>query len=149
MTLKQQIHEHYRQNILHKITRLNTTLADLKESGANETKSTAGDKHETALAMLQLEQEKIRRQLAEVLQQLAALDKLHPDSPSNTINPGSLVRTNHDYLYLSVAGGRSVISNHSVIALSPQSPLGQRLKGLRTGDTITFNQIVYCIVSID
>jgi hypothetical protein len=38
-------------------------LADLHHSASNETKSTAGDKHETALAMLQLEQENKRQQL--------------------------------------------------------------------------------------
>jgi hypothetical protein len=42
---------------------LQQVLADLKESGANETKSTAGDKHETALAMLQIEQANTRGQL--------------------------------------------------------------------------------------
>jgi len=56
MTLKQKAHQHYLQMVNDKISLLRQDLAGLRESGANETKSTAGDKHETALAMLQIEQ---------------------------------------------------------------------------------------------
>ncbi len=60
MTLKQKIHGHTLEIINAKISLLQKVLADLKESGSNETKSTAGDKHETALAMLQIEQANTR-----------------------------------------------------------------------------------------
>jgi hypothetical protein len=63
MTLKQKIYNYYLQVINDKVYMLQQVLADLKESGANETKSTAGDKHETALAMLQIEQANTRGQL--------------------------------------------------------------------------------------
>ena len=56
MTLKQKIYKHYQQLINDKVQQLQKVLTDLKESSSNETKSTAGDKHETALAMLQIEQ---------------------------------------------------------------------------------------------
>ena len=56
MTLKQKIYNHYLGVINDKIKLLQQVLADLKESSSNETKSTAGDKHETTLAMLQIEQ---------------------------------------------------------------------------------------------
>ncbi len=55
---------------------LQQRLNDLKESGANETKSTAGDKHETALAMVQIEQANIRKQLEEALAQKVILEKI-------------------------------------------------------------------------
>ena len=57
---------------------LHQVLADLKESGTNETKSTAGDKHETALAMLQIEQANINAQLSDALDKKAVLKKLIP-----------------------------------------------------------------------
>jgi hypothetical protein len=63
MTLKQKIYNYYLQLINDKVHLLQQVLADLKESGSNETKSTAGDKHETALAMLQIEQANTRGQL--------------------------------------------------------------------------------------
>ena len=83
MAFKQKIYNYYRQVINDKISLLQKVLADLKESGANETKSTAGDKHETALAMLQIEQANVRGQLKEAQEQKTALEKINPAlSPS-------------------------------------------------------------------
>ena len=93
MTLKQKIYEHYQQVVHDKVTMLQKVLNDLKESGANETKSTAGDKYETALAMLQIEQANTRAQLQEVLNQQAALEKINPDIHADTILNGSLIKT--------------------------------------------------------
>jgi len=148
MTLKQQIHAHYLKGVMEKINWLNQSLSDLKESGANETKSTAGDKHETALAMLQLEQEKVRNQLAEALQQLAAISMLQPAETHSIVAPGSLVKTDSGYLYISIAAGKAVVDGHAVIALSPQSPLGQQLLKLQAGQTAFIIQMRYYIESI-
>lgn len=128
---------------------LQKVLADLKESGANETKSTAGDKHETALAMLQIEQANSRTQLQEVLNQQAALEKINPELSANTILNGSLIKTNRGYLFISVALGRAVIDDVAVIALSPQSPLGQKLMGLKARATVEINNTVYLIEGIE
>ncbi len=68
MTLKQKVYDHYMQVVNDKLRSLQKVLADLKESGSNETKSTAGDKHETALAMLQIEQANVGSQLQDVLE---------------------------------------------------------------------------------
>ena len=42
------------------------TIDEIQESLTSETKSSAGDKHETGRAMLQLEREKAGNQLAEI-----------------------------------------------------------------------------------
>lgn len=149
MTLKQKIYNHYRQVIADKIAMLQKVLDDLKESGANETKSTAGDKHETALAMLQIEQANTRAQLQKVLTQKAALEKINPALSATMIVNGSLIKTNHGYLFMSIASGKAVIDNMGVIALSPLSPLGQKLMGLKTGDAAMINETAYRIESIE
>ncbi|MWD30855.1 3-oxoacyl-ACP synthase, partial [Aquicoccus sp. SCR17] len=46
--------------------RLKKSAAALQESLNSETKSSAGDKHETGRAMVQLEQEKLAQQLVEL-----------------------------------------------------------------------------------
>jgi hypothetical protein len=51
-------------------------LNELNDSAKNETKSTAGDKHETALAMLQIEQENTRNKLKEIKEQKLQLDRI-------------------------------------------------------------------------
>jgi len=124
MHIKQQIHAHYIDTINSKILMLQQTLADLKESGSNETKSTAGDKHETALAMLQIEQANTRAQLHETLEQRSALVNINPDIITAKILPGSYVKTNKGNFYISVALGKLIIDGETIMAISPQSPLG-------------------------
>jgi len=147
--LKQKIYDHYLQLILEKVDMLQNILADLKESGSNETKSTAGDKHETALAMLQIEQANKRTQLQELLIQKAALEKINPSITAKQVVNGSLIKTNRGWLFMSTALGKATIDNISVIALSPQSPLGQKLMGMRVNDVLTFNNMEYTIENIE
>jgi len=60
MSIKQKIYTHFLKMLNTNISILQKSLVDLKESSSNETKSTAGDKYETALAMLQIEQSNAR-----------------------------------------------------------------------------------------
>jgi transcription elongation GreA/GreB family factor len=149
MTLKQQIHAHYLQLVNTKIQHLQQILADLKESGTNETKSTAGDKHETALAMLQIEQANTRAQLKEVLDQKAILEKINPGLTTVQIVNGSLVKTNRGWLYVSTALGKVSVANITVTALSPQSPLGIKLMGLKVSGITAVNNNEYIVESIE
>ncbi len=128
---------------------LQQRLNDLKESGANETKSTAGDKHETALAMVQIEQANIRQQLEEALAQKAILEKINPEIVADKIIHGSLVITNNGYFFVSAALGKANVENLVVIALSPQSPLGLKLMGLKVGDQIEVNGNKYFVEKIE
>ena len=149
MTLKQKIYNHYLHLIAEKVNMLQQVLADLKESGTNETKSTAGDKHETALAMLQIEQANTRAQLQEVLAQKTVLEKINPMLSASIVVNGSLIKTNRGYLFMSIALGKAVINDNTVIALSPQSPLGQKLMGLRAGEIAVINNLEYLIELIE
>jgi len=148
MLLKQKIYNHYLQVLNEKINSLQQTLNDLKESGANETKSTAGDKHETALAMLQIEQANVRGQLKEALDQKLVYEKIDPSLSPTIIVNGSLIKTNRGYLFLSIAAGKAVVDGNAVIALSPQSPLGIKLMGLKPGDVAEINNMRYEIENI-
>ena len=148
MMLKQKVYDNYLQLINDKVSRLQQILADLKESGSNETKSTAGDKHETALAMQQIEQANTRGQLDVALKQKAILEKIDPTVSAQVIVNGSLIKTNRGYLFMSVALGKSLVDVIPVIALSPQSPLGMKLMGLSVSDIAEFNGTAYKIENI-
>ena len=149
MHIKQQIHAHYTDTINNKILMLQQNLGDLKESGSNETKSTAGDKHETALAMLQIEQANTRAQLHETLEQRSALVNINPDIITAKILPGSYVKTNKGNFYISVALGKLVIDGETVMAISPQSPLGAKLMGSCVNESVTINAHTYLVESIE
>jgi transcription elongation GreA/GreB family factor len=148
MTLKQKIHAHCLQIISDKLRALQQLMSDLKDSAANETKSTAGDKHETALAMLQIEQANVGAQIQDITNKKAAIEKLDPSLPSNKILNGSLVKTSKGYLYISIALPKMTIEGITITPLSPQSPLGMQLMGLSSGDTATINNNSYIVESI-
>ena len=92
MTFKNKIYGSYLEVIQDKIQLFQNTLNELKESISNETKSTAGDKHETALAMLQIEQENTNQQLKEALNQKALFGKMDPTFFTSKIINGSLIK---------------------------------------------------------
>lgn len=149
MTLKEKIYAHYLDVVNEKVNRLQQVLADLKESGANETKSTAGDKHETALAMLQIEQEQLRKQLKEAVEQKALLEKISPAVSGIQVANGSLVRTDKGTFFICAAFGKALVDGVTVVGISPQSPLGNRLMRLIVKDTVEINNNRYLIERIE
>ncbi len=148
MTIKQKIFLKYTNVITKKVILIQQALTELKESGANETKSTAGDKHETALAMLQIEQANKRMQLHEALEQKAAIEKLENITNITKIVHGSLVKTNKGYFYISVALGKALIDDITITAISPQSPLGAKLMSLCVHDIVEVNGNKYLVEEI-
>ena len=148
MTFKNKIYGSYLEIIQDKIQLFQNNLNELMYSISNETKSTAGDKHETALAMLQIEQENTNQQLKEALNQKALFGKMDPTFFTSKIINGSLIKTNKGYFFLSIALGKTIVEGIDVIALSPHSPLGQKIMGLKVNDTAEINGVHYIIESI-
>ena len=149
MTLKEKTYQTCVALVQHKIDTLQKNLHDLTDSAGNETKRTAGDKHETALAMLQIEQENNSRQLKEVLQQKAVLEKLDPQMQTATIVRGSLVETNKGRFYISLGLGKMTVEEETVFAVSPEAPLGKLLLMKKAGDAFQFNNTAYEILSVE
>ena len=148
MTFKQKIHTHYLQLVQDRIDVFKDMIVALTEDSKNDAKGSAGDKHETALSMMHIEQEKLNRKLREVLDQKVVLDKIDPAAIANTIIVGSLVKANGIYLYLSVALPKINIEGINIIALSPQSPLGNKLMGNQEGFTFEINGTKYLVEEI-
>lgn len=149
MTFKQKIHQYYVQQVQDKIDVFRDMIAALTEDSKNDAKGSAGDKHETALSMMHIEQEKLNYKLKEALEQKAVLDKIDATSVFNKIALGSLVQANGIYLYVSLALPKIAIDGVNVIALSPQSPLGNKLMGNVVGFEFEINTTKYVIQSIE
>lgn len=148
MTFKEKVYESYLQILEDKIQLFQTNLNDLRESSSNETKSTAGDKYETAIAMLHIEQENTNQQLKEALKQKILFSKIDPHVSTSKIINGSLIKTNKGYFFLSIALGKIIVDSTMIIALSPHSPLGQKLMGLKANDAAEMNGTRYIIENI-
>jgi hypothetical protein len=149
MTFKQKIHQHYLQLVQDRIDVFKDMIVALTEDSKNDTKGSAGDKHETALSMMHIEQEKLNRKLREVLEQKAILDKIDSTTIAKTIIVGSLVKANGIYLYLSAALPKIAVDGINVIALSPQSPLGNKLMRNEIGFSFEINGTRYLIQNIE
>lgn len=149
MTFKQKIHQQYQQLVQDRIDVFRDMIVALTEDSKNDAKGSAGDKHETALSMMHIEQEKLNHKLKEVLAQKAVLDKIDSTTIATTIIVGSLVKANGFYLYLSAALPKIAIEGTTVIALSPQSPLGNKLMGNEVGFSFEINGTKYLIESVE
>lgn len=146
--MKQDVHAACSHLLNERISSLRQQLHELVEGAKNDSKSTAGDKHETARAMMQIEQEKLANQLNLLLAQEQVLNRLDPEAKSETVVSGSLVKTNQGWMYLSIPLGKITAEGTRVMCLSPQSPLGQKLLGKKAGDKIAMNAAEFVLENV-
>ena len=124
-------------------------ISDLAQDAQNDAKGSAGDKHETALSMMHLEQEKLNQKLAEIIGQKNSVDKIDVEAIHTKVALGSLVQTNEMLFYISAALPKIQLENKAIIAVSPQSPLGSQLMGKSLGDEVEINNNRFQIKSIE
>lgn len=105
----------------------------------SETKSSAGDKHETGRAMIQLEMEKASQQLSVVTEMNEILKRILIEENSEIIKLGSLIKTTKGTYFLVVSVGQVKVENNIYFVVSSQSPIGKQLLGKQVGAIIPFN----------
>ncbi|MGZ3932660.1 MAG: hypothetical protein ACXVP0_15440, partial [Bacteroidia bacterium] len=98
-------------------------------------------------AMMQIEQEKLSGRLSEAMDQLATL-KQTDLQPASRIAKGSLVETDTCYFFLSIGMGKLIVDEKTVFVISPQSPLGLKLMGLKQHDNAELNGTRYVIRAV-
>ena len=145
---KQKILSHYQLLLQDKIDIYQDLILSLTEDAQNDAKSSAGDKHETTLSKLHIEQEKIANKLKEAIEQQAILSKLDITQVSNNVVLGSLVITNHLTVFVCTALPKITVDNQTVFAISPQSPLGVQLMHKTVKAEFLVNQVNYKILEI-
>lgn len=118
--------------------KIQNQIAELQEALTSETKSSAGDKHETGRAMLQLEREKIGKQLFEVEKLKETLFKIDVNSTSKTVVLGSVVMTSNAHYFIAISVGHLIVNGISFFAISPLTPMGRILMGKTVGDSVMF-----------
>lgn len=146
--LKQQLIDHCRAEIDARVTSLADALTAITTARDSETKSSAGDKFETGRAMMQLEEAKLNRQLAEVLSVRMTLDQLRANASPDRIAAGSLVATNRGNYFLGVGLGKIKLAGRVFFCTSLESPVGQLLLGKQSGDTFTFNELDFKVLGM-
>lgn len=131
-----------------KVIALKSELKTLQESADQDTKSSVGDKYETGRAMVHLEQENVMRQYEEYQKLQRILSNLKGNIISETIEAGSLIRTNLGTFYMSVGLGKISLDQQDYFAIAPNSPIGTALLGKKKGDNIDLNGRHYEILEV-
>lgn len=147
-SLKHTLFELCQQFVDGRLDAIQQTISEIQESLSSETKSSAGDKHETGRAMLQLEREKAGQQLAEIQKLNQILSKIDLSKPSKTIGLGSLVFTTQAHYFIIISAGQLLAQDQQFYAISANTPIAKLLLGKQAGDLITFRNQEFTIIEV-
>ncbi|MCE2495412.1 MAG: hypothetical protein J4F31_02355 [Flavobacteriales bacterium] len=130
-----------------RLSALQSELDELKNDLTSESKSSAGDNHETGRAMIQLEQECLGGQYSAVRKQFELLQRLGNQECKNIVL-GSLAKINEQWYYFATGIGTVEVKGVSVIAVGLTSPPAQAVKGMALGSSTQFRDQLYRIEEI-
>lgn len=151
MSLKEELYKVCKLYVDKREETITTIISSHQNSLTSETKSSAGDKHETGRAMLQLEMEKAGQQLQSITLMKKTLAKVDISKHAEVARLGSLITTTKAHYFLSISAGLLNIekSKKTYFAISVSSPIGKLFLGKKTGDIISFNSTKIEILGID
>ena len=139
MKIKQQLYAKCQFWLQNRLRVVEKSMNDIYNNLESETKSTAGDKHETGRAMLHLEREKLGHQLAIINNQLQVFNKINLEAQTSRVVLGSLVYTTQANYFISVSMGELKVDKIRAYAISPISPVGQALMSKAVDETVFYN----------
>ncbi len=149
MNIKQELYSQCLNFVKSRIEAIKRNIEEIQQSLLSETKSSAGDKHETGRAMIQLEREKAGGQLREAEALKEALFKVNPLSTTLKITLGSVVYTSDLNYFIAISTGQIRINGIAFFAISPQTPIGQKLIGKTIGDEVVFRDKTFKITKVE
>jgi transcription elongation GreA/GreB family factor len=147
MVTKQKILNTCKDLVLQRIKTAEEAMKEAQEGSNSEDKSSAGDKYETARAMGQLARDMNAKQLVQAQNEMAELNKIDLQE-SLMVKSGSMLKTLSSTYFIAVGLGVLKIENHTVVVLSPKSPLALQMLGKKLGETFAFNKQNHTIVEI-
>lgn len=147
-TIKENLHLQCANFVENRFRTIQNTIKEIQESLETETKSSAGDKHETGRAMLQLEREKAGNQLAEIQKIKEALFKVNIETISEKIGLGSVIYTSKVNYFVAISAGELRLKNELFYAISSVTPIAKVLLGKTIGDQINFRDQNFKIIKV-
>jgi len=136
------------QEVENRFQKIRKVLDDIKVSLQEESKSSAGDKHETGRAMLQIERENAGRQLKEIENLQLLIRKIDITVESDYARLGSLIYTNLGVYFISISIGEVTIEDENYYCIALHSPIGNLLSGKIAGERFSINQREFIIKQI-
>ncbi|MGK0385466.1 MAG: hypothetical protein ACI849_000068 [Patiriisocius sp.] len=147
--IKENLLQSCTQQVSAKYMTLQNKIKGIVASLDDATKSSAGDKHETARAMLQIDREQAGERMAKIEKIQQVLYKIDLSQGSKNAHLGSLVTTSQGRFFLSISLGVLLVENTSYFCIGLQTPIGKLLFGKHAGDSFVFRDKTYTISKID
>ena len=146
--MKSSILKHLNELIEGRIAEAQEEINSINASKSNETKSSAGDKYETGMAMLQIEEAKFATQLSKAKELRQTLSMIDAKNSPKTVQLGSLVQTSKGLFFISIPFGKIEIAGKEIFVLSISSPIGMLMKDKLAGNSFSFQGKELKIISI-
>jgi hypothetical protein len=146
--IKEELHKQCIAYVQNRMGAAEQAFKAAEQASNDDTKSSAGDKYETGRAMMQQEKDRNTIQLNEANKLIVALNHISTKGISVNAETGSLVVTNNGKFYIAISAGILVVDGESYFAVSPASPIGLKLKGLKIGDGFELNGKAYRIEEV-
>lgn len=140
--LKKKLHAHCDNYIREKLKVLERRKKELKLALDSEDKSSAGDKHETGRAMIQIEREKNSNRIKEiesVKKNLVLVKSIEPSTINVKI--GSIIFTKNNNYFISISSEIYKSDIIKIYCISPNTPIAKAYLGKKVGNIVNFNDI--------
>ncbi|WP_343636796.1 hypothetical protein [Fluviicola sp.] len=144
---KKALFEQLSLNISGKIASLQADIADLQQGMTDDSKSSAGDKFETAREMAQQELGKLNVQLSEQQLLKSLIDNQSVETVTQ-VQLGAVVQTNKGLFLVGIPIGNSMFEGKPIIGIGLGAPLGQLLLHKKKSEQVTFNNQPFIIEAI-
>ena len=145
---KSTVHKACLSNIEKRIQTIQEALDAAIASGNEETKSSVGDKYETGRAMMQMEQDKQRSQLAKAQYLKTELSQINLHKKYDQVEKGALVQTDAGQYFIATSIGKIVIEKEICFAISTDAPLAKALMGKKKNEEVVFQDKKYVVLEV-
>ena len=147
--LKNLLFDHCENHINNKLKNYLKIDQELFKSLNEETKSSAGDKHETTRAMIQIEREKNSNRVKEIESLKKNLVLVKSIEPSNiSVKIGSIIFTTNNNYFISISSEIYKSDIIKIYCVSPNTPIAKAYLGKKVGNIVNFNNIESMIEKI-
>ena len=142
INLKDLLFNHCENHINTKLKNYLKIDQELFKSLNEETKSSAGDKHETTRAMIQIETEKNSKRIKEIENSKKQLIVIKSVQLNNLkVSPGSIIFTSNNNYFISISSEIYSSDTNKIYCVSTNTPIAKSYLGKKIGDIVTFNNI--------
>jgi len=122
---------------------------EVAQESANQEEGATEEKFESFRAQCQADRDMFARQYSEHIATLSILSSIPYEKIWKTVQPGSIVITDKQKLFISVSLGQvKTADGDTYFAVSPSSPIFMALQGKKVGDKFSFRNQTHEIQEI-